>query len=290
MRKFINYIAILFATIFLIMAVLDLVYTSVYEYSNPRNKFQYILNLKPQKINYIFLGSSRTANSIVTSEVIKTSGLKAINLGMEGAQLDDNLLQLKLLLDKGVVADKIFLQVDYQFENLKKSSIAKADAIPFIHNRIIKEHLEKEIEDFSTMYYIPFYRYMVNDYKIGFREFFFSIINKKPKIDLNDGFTPKKESRDLKEQILPNSIASRNLTIEKMQRLCDEKNIELVYFCAPFCSKVKNIEYVKKLKAKLPGLQDYSSAFKDSLFFDCGHLNDRGALLFTKLFIVKNKL
>lgn len=290
MKKFIKYIISLFIVVFLIFTTLDLVYTGVYKYTNPRNKIQYILRLKPQKINYIFLGSSRTANNIIAKEILKTTGIRAINLGVEGAQLNDNLLQLKLLLNNGVVADKIFLQVDYQFENLQKSSMAKADALPFIHNTIIKEHVKNEIEDFSEMYYMPFYRYMLADYKIGFREFFFSVSNKKPKVDLDDGFIPKTGNRKLKKQVLPEKIAEKNEVLEKIQFLCDQNNIELVFFCAPFCSATENINYVDKLKMKLPKLQDYSRSMNDSLFFDCGHLNDKGALIFTKLFIKKNKL
>lgn len=272
------------------MVLLDFIYTSIYERSNPRNKFQYVLNLKPKKINYIFLGSSRVANGIVTDEIIKSTEKKTINLGMEGAHLNDNLLQLKLLLNKGIVADKIFVQVDYQYENLEKSSIAKVDAIPFIHDPIIKEHLEKEIEDFSQMYYVPFYRYMVSDYKVGFRELFFSIINKKPKIDFNDGFSPKEETHELKKISLPKSIASRNEVLEEMQAMCDQKEIELVLFCAPFCSLTENFDYIVKLKAKLPEIQDYSRVVDDNLFFDCGHLNKSGATVFTKLLIQRNNL
>jgi len=290
MKKFIKYIAALSICVIAIMALLDFIYTNVYEKSNPRNKIQYILNLKPRKIDYIFLGSSRVANTIVTDEIIKASNKTAINLGIEGAVLSDNLLQLKLLLNNGIVAEKIFLQVDDQYENLEKSAIAKADAIPFIHNSIIKEHLKEEIEDFSKMYHIPFYRYMVTDYKVGFRELFFSITDKKPKVNLDNGFSAKKGNHELETIILPKIIAKNNSVLEKIRLLCDQNNIELVLFCAPFCSNTQNIDYVDKLQIKLPKMQNYSRVINDSLFFNCDHLNVDGAMYFTKLFIEKNRL
>ena len=274
--------------VMILMVILDAIYTKVYETGQPRNKFQYILSLKPQQIDYVFLGSSRVANTIVTEEVRRVTGKKVINLGIEGAWLDDNYLQLKLLINQGITIEKVFLQIDYQFEDAERSAIAKADAIPFIHNPIIKEHLKNREKDFFKMAYIPFYRYLKTDHKVGFREVLLLLIKKKPKVDLENGYTPQIGRGILKSYALPQKIADKNETLNTIKRFCRQHKIDLVLFCAPFCSKTVNGDYIDKLKKKLPQLQDYSANFDDSLFFDCAHLNHKGALLFTKKIIQEN--
>lgn len=288
MKKFLKYTLGILITVIILMVVLDAIYTTVYMTAEPRNKFQYILCLKPQRIDYVFLGSSRVANHIVTEEIVNKTGKIALNLGVEGAWLDDNLLQLKLLIDRGIILEKVFLQVDYQFEDGSRNGLAEAYAIPFIHNPIIKEHFKDKEKDFLKMYYIPFYRYMITDFKVGFREFFLTIINKKPKIGFEDGFTPMPENKILKKYALPKTIADQNEAINDIETLCRQQKIELVLFCAPLCSKTVNRNYIDKLKMKLPQLQDYSASFEDSLFFDCAHLNEKGAVLFTRKIIQEN--
>lgn len=288
MVSFFKYIGKVFTIFLVVIILLDVIYTSIYLCASPRNTFQYILNLKNKKIDYVFLGSSRTANTIVTSEVERQTGKKAMNLGMEGAWLSDNLLQLKLLLDQGNKIENVFLQLDYQYEDANRMSTQKSVALPFIHKTIIKDHIKDKEQDFFKLYYIPFYRYLKADFKIGFRELFSTLIGKSPKINPEDGFTPKYGTVKLDTKVLPVSIKKNNETIDTFVALCKKSNIKLVLFCAPFCSKVQNKDYIEKLKIKQPKLQVFSNSFNDSLFYDCSHLNNKGALLFTKRIISRN--
>lgn len=290
MRKFLYTLAGVLTIVILSLFVLDYLYTTAYMRGNPRNKFQFILKMKPQTIDYVFLGSSRVANHIATKEIEKVTGRKAVNLGMEGAHLDDNLLQLKLLLYNKVQIEKVFLQVDYQFDDKDRSPIALSDAMPFIKHPIIKKHLEDtNTPDFKASYYLPFYRYMNAEPKIGFREFLFSLVNKPPKINPSEGFTPKQGNNPFQDYELPKEIAKENEAINQIKKICEANKIKLVLFCAPFCSVAKNRDYIKKLKQKLPELRDYSDGYDDSLFYDCAHLNEKGALLFTNQLIANDK-
>lgn len=291
MRKFLYSLTVVISSVVVLLYSMDYFFTRVYETAQPRNKFQYILALKPQTIDYVFLGSSRVANHIVTKEVEQLTGKRAINLGMEGAHLEDNLLQLKLLLYQGIRIQKLFLQVDYQFEDKGRSPIALSDAMPFIKHPIIKEHLRStNTPNFEANYYIPFYRYMMAAPKIGFREFCFSAMNKKPKISPGEGFSPKQGNRSFGKYSLPSSISETNTAVETIKAICKKHQIEVVLFCAPFCSIAENKEYIGKLKTKLPELKDYSTGYNDRLFYDCAHLNQQGALLFTKRLVVNEIL
>ncbi|CAM3615688.1 hypothetical protein [Flavobacterium saliperosum] len=290
MKKFLYSLTMVLGSVIVLLYAMDYLFTCVYETSQPRNKFQYILKLKPQTIDYVFLGSSRVANHIATKEVEQLTGRKAINLGMEGAHLEDNLLQLKLLLHQGVKIKKLFLQVDYQFEDEGRSPIALSDAMPFIKHPVVKEHMQSiNTPDFEANYYVPFYRYMMAAPKIGFREFFFASINKQPKIDPGEGFTPKTGNHSFGKYALPSSISETNAALEGIKKICKDHQIEVVFFCAPFCSVTENKEYIRELKTKLPELKDYSAGYEDELFYDCAHLNEKGALFFTRQ-LVTNEL
>ncbi|WP_313803857.1 hypothetical protein [Flavobacterium sp.] len=270
------------------MTLLDEIYTGVYEKGLPQNKIQYVLKLKDEKIDYIFLGSSRVQRHIVTDIVEKKTGKNAINLGVSGATLDDVYLLLKLMVNNNVKADKVFVQVDYAFNTNEPLKIVGSEALPFVKsNAVIKSHL-KENPDFKNYIYIPFYRYTKNDFKIGFREFFSNLRGKQSKEDFEDGFEPtvKRKVQLSKDYSFPDTIISKNDSFNGIQELCKANNIEIVYFIAPLCKELNTDNYIEKLKSKVPNLVDFSSIVSEQeLFYDCLHLNEEGAEKFTTIFI-----
>ena len=282
MLKFIKYSISIFVLTIALMYICDFLYTQAYLKSNPRNKLQYILKTKRQNFDIAFLGSSRVANHVNTKIFDSLSTKKTINLGVEGAGLNDNLLQLKLLIANNTISN-IFLQIDFNFESIQPSNISTSEAMPFINNSIIKEHLKKEFKNFKKLNYIPFYRYAINDPKIGFRELIFSVLNKKPRTNPSIGFTPKFGNRIslTKGDKLPEVIKENNIILEEIINICEKNKIQLTLFVSPFCSKTKNLNYIEKLSLKIPNLINLSKNYNDSLFYNCGHLNNKGAKIFT---------
>jgi hypothetical protein len=63
--------------------------------------------------------------------------------------------------------------------------------------------------------------------------------------------------------------------------ICKKNEIQLILFISPYCSKAKNTDYIEKLKIKVPTLIDLSKDYDDNLFFNCGHLNNQGAIKLT---------
>ncbi len=271
-------------TVILFMVLLyvcDVAYTSIYLKSNPRNKLQYILNTKNENFDIVFLGSSRVANHIDTKLFDSLSNKKTINLGVQGAGLNDNLLQLRLLIESNNVYN-VFLQLDDNFERTGPTALGTAAAMPFIRNNVIKEHTKEYFENFNALYYIPFYRYAINDPKIGFREVFFSLMGKKPRIDPSVGYNPKFGNDLSQKGKLPKTISRVNSILDEIRRICKEGNINLILFVSPYSSATGNMDYIEKLKYKIPELIDLSKGYDDELFFNYGHLNNKGGQLFTK--------
>lgn len=282
MLRFFKYIISLFILTIVLLYLCDFGYTQIYLNSNSRNKLQYILKTKKNNFDVVFLGSSRVANHINSQLFDSLSNKKTINLGVEGAGLNDNLLQLKLLVVNNHISN-VFLQIDTNYESDQPSNISISEAMPFIKNPIINKHLSKYFSDFRKLEYIPFYRYAINDPKIGFREVLFSIINKKPRTNPSIGFTPKLgKNRPLKESSLPKRIRENNIILDEIINICNKNNIKLVLFTSPYCSKINKINYINKLKLKIPNLIDLTKNYEDNLFYNCGHLNNKGATIFTK--------
>ncbi|MDX1830493.1 MAG: hypothetical protein R3342_13215 [Lutibacter sp.] len=282
MKQFLKYIISISISTIALLYLCDFIYTQVYINSNPRNKLQYILNTKNESFDIIFIGSSRVANHIDTKLFDSLSNKKTINLGVEGAGLNDNLLQLKLLIANNNISN-VFLQIDSNFEYDKPSNIAISEAMPFLnYNNIINTHIKKYFNNFEKLEYIPFYRYAINDPKIGFREMFFSVANKKPRTNPSIGFTPKFGNKlPLIESSLPKTIKLKNIILDEITDICRKNKIQLTLYISPYCSKTKNMRYIEKLITKVPNLIDLSKGYDDKLFFNCGHLNNQGAKIFT---------
>lgn len=83
-------------------------------------------------------------------------------------------------LDKILSSSENFLFITFD-DGLKEQYV---NALPILD--------QLNTSDFEANYYIPFYRYMMAAPKIEVREFFFALMNKKPKTDHSEGFTPKK--------------------------------------------------------------------------------------------------
>lgn len=290
MKRFIKYLGSIFFTLLVIVLFLDYAYTKVYENSNPRTKFQYFRSLKNKKINYIFLGSSRTESTIVPDVIKEQTGKSAVNLGFQASKLGDLYTMLELIKKYNIQSEKIFIQVDYIF-NIEDecSNVMQYELMPFIkENEITKEYFERHFKGEKEMYYVPFYRYFPFEAKIGFREFILNIANKETKIIKNKGFAGVEGNSSEHKYGLPTQINDTNKYYDKIKEFAKINNMPVVFFCAPFCKYTKNLIFMEKLKQKIPELYDFSGAISDDkMFLNCSHLNQNGANYFTRYLIKK---
>ena len=141
MKKFSIYIFSGFLAIVMILLVLDLVYTNVYENSYPRTKFQYLRSLKGKKVDYVFLGSSRVENGIIPTVIFQKTGKSAVNLGFQAARLADIYTLLQLIKVYNIQFETIFIQVDYIYNMDGHSNIFQSEMKPFIReNKIVEAY------------------------------------------------------------------------------------------------------------------------------------------------------
>ena len=286
MKKFLTTTALFLVAILTMMALLDVGYTHVYQTAKPRTKFQVLKGLTGKKLDYVFFGSSRVENSIVTQIVEKRTGKKAYNFGYQAAKMDDIYAMLKLLKAYRVESETVFIQIDYIFDIGGRSIVLPYEMAPFLHdNRETKAYFSAE-SNYALLAYLPFYRYCYYDQKIGFRELLLNLADKKAVGAASLGFSPLYGNNPNNVYALPATIGPRNKTLDAIRKFAHDNQIKVVFFCAPFWRETKNLDYVSKLKKKIPDLADYSSAIQDpALFANNSHLNEKGAQAFTEIFV-----
>ncbi|MDT0643057.1 hypothetical protein RM553_09480 [Zunongwangia sp. F363] len=291
MKRFALYIISVLCVILGIFFFLDVVYTSIYTYGIPRNKISHLLNIEKKDIDYVFIGSSRVENTIDTEIIEDITGKKALNLGIQEVRLNDSFMLLQLLYEQNIKPEIVFIQVDYIYNKDKSSGFLKSSLMPYIKDDRIGSMLKSREPNYYALRYIPFYRYLKYDYKSGFREVFNILTGNEPYINLESGYYPLYgNSGNNFRRHLPDTIAKKNKYLRAINKFAKEKNIKIAYFMSPFCSETKNLEYTKKLRKKIPSLIDYSTLFFEQdagYFYDCDHLNNKGAEKFSEVFAEK---
>lgn len=288
MTKFITLLAKILLTMLVLLVVLDWGYTAVYLNNSSRGKVQYIFNSKARKYDVVVLGSSRANNHFVP-ELFEKKGMKTFNYGMSGGHLFEASLLLKLMAERNYKIKTVILEADLGLCNDKLAEGIASKFLPYIHHsEIIKEHFSKQ-ENFNALFYIPFYRYIDFDAIIGFREMFFNAINRKTSHLQNQGYCPllNEESGNMKGDLTALKPI-RNKYYEEIKLICKKNHYNLITVMTPMCSNVRGLDYFEKANKIYPEIYNLENVVQgDQYFSSCGHMNDTGARMFTKIVIEK---
>ncbi len=282
MKSFLIFIGKILLVLLLASYALDITYTHVFSCSEKRNKIENILNNKPKEFDVIMLGSSRANNHFVPQLFIE-KGFKAYNYGISGSSLQESALMLQLMINKGYHFKNVILEVDLNINSEKYSDGIRALFMPYlISNEIVTGYYSEIIPEFKSLYYLPFYRYIQYDSQIGFREMFFSVINKPSASILNEGFYALQGEGQNMQYDLTKYTPKKNKDYELIKKLCQSNNINLIVVSTPMCENVKGINYFKTIKNVYPEVHNYENAVtEDKYFSTCGHMNEAGARIFT---------
>ena len=171
MKNFIGFLAKIIIILFLILVLLDVLYTAVFLQSSSRGKIEQVYNSSAKKYDVVILGSSRANNHFVAPMFAK-KGLKTFNYGMSGGHLFEASLLLKLMVERKYAIKNVILETDLNLSNEKRDLGVSAQFLPYLQiSNTIRDHFSEEA-DFRELYYLPFYRYIAFDSKIGFRTFY----------------------------------------------------------------------------------------------------------------------
>jgi hypothetical protein len=283
MQKFILYILKILILTIVIAIALDFIYTAVYLQSNNRGKIDHVYNSKNENYDVIILGSSRANNHFV-AQMFNDKGLRAFNYGMSGGHLFEASLLLKLMVERDYKIKNLILETDLNLSNEHRDFGISSKFLPYLHqSELIKKHFLQEV-DFKELYYIPFYRYIKFDERIGFREFY-KVGLKIPTNTLdNKGYYPlgKKPNANMKNNITNLKPLIHNKYYEEIKQICKDNNINFIPIMTPMCENTKGINYFEKVQKLYPEIHNYENVVVENKYFSsCGHMNDTGARLFT---------
>ncbi|MEZ7514279.1 hypothetical protein [Flavobacterium frigidarium] len=287
MKSFLIFIVKIVLITVLLAVVLDYSYTAVYLNSKSRDKVSDVFKSKARSYDVVILGSSRANNHFVT-RIFEKNGLKTFNYGMSGGHLYEASLLLKLMIERNYEIKTLILEADLNLSNDKQSEGVAAKFLPYIHrSEIIKNHFEQEL-NFNELYYIPFYRYLKFDSKIGSRELFNTIIQKKTVATENGGYYALGVNKkgNMKNNIVSLNPLKRNKYYEEIKQLCKANNIHFIPIMTPMCENVIGMNYFEKVKSTYPEIHNYENVVIENKYFSsCGHMNDNGARKFTSIIV-----
>lgn len=287
MKSFLIFIVKIILITVLLAVVLDFGYTSIYLNSKSRDKVADVFKSKARSYDVVILGSSRANNHFVT-RIFEKNGLKTFNYGMSGGHLYEASLLLKLMIERNYEIKNLILEADLNLSNDKQSEGVAAKFLPYIHrSEIIKNHFEQE-RNFNELYYIPFYRYLKFDSKIGSRELFNTIIQKKTVVTDNGGYYALGVNKkgNMKNNIVSLNPLNRNKYYEEIKQLCKTNNIRFIPIMTPMCENVIGMNYFEKVKSAYPEIHNYENVVIENKYFSsCGHMNDNGAKKFTSIVV-----
>jgi len=283
MKRFLIYTTKIILVTVLIAVILDGLYTAIFMQSENRGKIETVINSTAKKYDVIILGSSRANNHFV-SQMFEDKGLKTYNYGMSGGHLFEASLMLKLMIERKYEIKNVILEADLNLSNDKESEGVAAKFLPYIHcSKVIKDHFSAE-ENFNQLYYIPFYRYVKFDSKIGFREIYKIASNEKTNAVDNLGYYPlqKNKKGNMKNNIVNLNPLPHNKYYEEIKRICKNNNINFIAVMTPMCENVVGMNYFDKVKKAYPEIHNYENTVIENKYFSsCGHMNNEGARIFT---------
>lgn len=284
MKSFLIYTSKILIIILFIAVALDGLYTYVFLQSSSRGKIETVFNSKAKKYDVMVLGSSRANNHFV-SQMFEDKGLKTFNYGISGGHLFEASLLLKLMIERKYVIKNVILEADLNLSNDKKSEGIAALYLPYIHQSdVIRDHFKSD-EDFKELYYIPFYRYIKYDTKIGVREVYKIGRHEKTSALQNLGYYPlnKYKKGNMKNNISSLNPLPHNKYYEEIKSICQKNNINFIAVMTPMCENVTGMDYFEKVKNTYPEIHNYENVVVENKYFSsCGHMNDAGAQKFTK--------
>nr|WP_315142966.1 hypothetical protein [uncultured Flavobacterium sp.] len=281
MKQFLLFTIKILVLLFLLLVVLDFLYTTVYLQSSNRGKIDYVYNSAARDYDVVILGSSRANNHFV-APMFEAKGLKTFNYGMSGGHLFEASLLLKLMVERKYAIQNVVLEADLNLSNEQQAEGIASKFLPYIHSsNTIKNHFSNE-KDFWSLYYIPFYRYVAFETRIGFREMFFNAIHKKTSHLQNGGYFALGTEKGNMKNDLTNLKPLHNKYYEEIKTICVQNKIRFIPVMTPMCTNTKGMDYFEKVHVLYPEIHNYENVVEgDQYFSSCGHMNDTGARIFT---------
>ncbi|RBP27172.1 hypothetical protein DFR65_11014 [Oceanihabitans sediminis] len=282
MRKFITYIIVLVSILVGSMYLLDSIYSWVYQNGAYRNKVMWMHDLKNEDLDYVVFGSSRANNYVIPNIIYEKTGKRGLNLAIQASGPLEIKVAVKEYL-KHNTANRIFIQVDHSYSKEKPDRTGQLSWIPYIVDDDVYESFEPYGSEYKLFKYLPFYRYQVFDARLGYRNVLLSSLNKGLDYSESKGYTESigNLQKDKPYRFLLEDKSNSHFI--EINEICRLNNIEVVYFTSPIYKAEGNLEIISN---HLSNYYNFSNILHErNLFSNADHVNKKGAMLFTEVFV-----
>ena len=311
MKRFLKHITIFVGIGILVLNALG--YALDLHFAQQNNKHIYhkanwVFKKNGEKLDYLVLGSSRAYNVLDVNTIDKTANLNGINLGESGAAYAESYVLLEHFLRTNKT-NLVLLSLDYSSLNSQESF-----SYPFADYAFLPQFYEDSVEPVFKDY-LPIYKYWMFKYisvskyiefnskypfydnfkNLGFQQDYANmeeskgskLVNKNQRVE---GFNVEK-MEELTGKVEFNKLDLKYL--RKIVQLCESNGIELLCYSAPLYKDLylargyENINNQIGLLAEDWHLEwnDYSFislSQQKEYFADNSHLNEKGAIIFSK--------
>ncbi|WP_187261808.1 hypothetical protein [Pontibacter beigongshangensis] len=275
--------------------VLDEIFTSTFQAGN-YTKTQWLYKMQDQEFDYAIHGSSRAYTTINIEEIENETNLRGINISVDGSNITDQYLMLKLFLEHNNKIDHLYLQVDPWSANdeyVQRFSIPKF--FPYIKEKAVFDHFKTFGADWYAYRYIPFYRYARYNTIWGVHQFFNDAFNLVPQdFDKHGGYfynSVAYTGDSLKLRKLAFKLDGEYKYLNQIIALCHENNIRLTLFTSPVSDILIDEDYKHNVAAFTSMMREQGVEYVNygdiygneiKMFTDAIHLNKYGVKDFTQ--------
>lgn len=272
----------------------------------PFEKMEWIMNVKNQNFDYVFIGSSRVKYMVDNPLIDETLHINSINLGTDGSGFADNYLLFNHFLKNGNKTSALVINVDpYVFDS--KNSFGYPFHDFFFLPRLDDKSISLTIQEISGFKKWLFWKYVPLSKYFEFNEkfiltFLHRITDEEPnrviaQYDKNKGadFVYNVLDEPFPDRVMQNFSFSE--TDEKfflqMAHLAQESGAEVLLYTAPEYSDIEKFQTGRReIEARIKQLADDNGLTflkiedKDieenpELFRDWLHLNATGTRIFS---------
>jgi hypothetical protein len=275
-------------------------------------KQNWVMNIKDQEFDFVFLGSSRTENMIDATMISNKTGKSVINIGVSGCGHEELFLLLNKFLENGNKIKNLFYQNDiYGFQIKAGVSYHFHDFafLPYLGDSTV-DAVFSEVSNplkFYTWKYIPFIKYAEFNIKYPisylwsenmcdnklYDDFGSALLYEDNQDVLNVKRLFVDTTKSKYYEFNPQSLKY----VKKNMRLAVDHNINLCVYTAPeYYALYKTQMNRQEMNISIDSLcRSYDAEFllfedeeicKDkSLFTDYSHLNAKGTKIFTEMLI-----
>lgn len=241
--------------------------------------------------NYVIAGSSRGLTTIATETIDRKLGIQGLNLSMDDTGLPSQFLMIKHYFESGNSADYCILTLDLGHFEASEKKLNDNDYrfISYSGRPYVKSYFKSNetglIKPLTISSTFPIFAFAYYNLELFWPA---GVAAVKPtysnRFDLNGNYsypdnTVSLDSTQLTWETIQTSF--KNPILGELSSYLKNKNCQLIIYVAPYFGK----EIIVESTSNYPLINHSGTLRCSNYFFDFDHVNNRGKIMATNLFI-----